>query len=110
MQVNVQFTMKLPVKITKRDKWYLASCPVLDVHSQGNTEVKAKKNLGEALSLFFISCFERGTLAAVLKDSGFQPVHHAPGYEPGPAVSEEDYIDVPIPFLVNYRNQTQCHA
>ena len=47
MQVTVQFNAKLPVKITKRKNWVLASCPILDVHTQGATLEEAKKNLGE---------------------------------------------------------------
>jgi len=42
------------------------------VHSQGKTEVQAKKNLIEALSLFLESCHERGTLDAMLKECGFE--------------------------------------
>ena len=68
MKKNVQFIAKVPVKITKKRKWFLASCPILDVHSQGETENKARKNLAEALSLFFISCFERGSLDSLLKE------------------------------------------
>jgi predicted RNase H-like HicB family nuclease len=70
---EVLFSLKLPCKITKCEKWFLATCPILDVHSQGETEKKAKKNLIEALFLFSISCFERGTLDTVLKDCGFRP-------------------------------------
>ena len=33
---------------------------------------EAKKNIAEALFMFFRSCFERGTLDAVLKQCGFR--------------------------------------
>lgn len=59
--------IKLPVKIIKKSKRYVASCSVLGVSSQGNTRKKAKNNLIEALALFFISCIERDTLDAILK-------------------------------------------
>ena len=108
MDVQVQFNAKLPVKITKRKNWYLASCPVLDVHSQGETERKAKKNLAEALTLFFISCFERGTLNKVLKDCGFKPVHTftVPRKNRKPS---QDYINVPLPFILHLRLKV-CRA
>ena len=70
---TAELRLQLPVRIERKDKWYIASCPVLDVFSQGKTEEKAKKNLTEALSTFLISCFERGTLEAVLKQCGFKP-------------------------------------
>ena len=60
MELTVTFMAQVPIKLTKRDKWVLASCPIFDIHSQGETEEKAKENLVDALSLFLISCFKRG--------------------------------------------------
>ena len=108
---RVTFTASLPIKYTKRKKWILASCPILDMHSQGETEKKAKKNLEEALSLFFVSCFERGALDAVLKQCGFKALY--PPLQPerkGSLVTKENYITVPIPFLVDPTPETECHA
>ena len=34
------FKVKLPVQLKKREKWYLASCKVLDVYSQGTCQKK----------------------------------------------------------------------
>ena len=111
MDIDVQFSLTVPVKITRKKKWYLASCPILDVHSQGESERKAKKNLGEALSLFLISCFERGTLDAVLKSCGFKAAYPpSTPLKKRPLVKKEDYINVPIPFLVSQNSQVQCHA
>jgi predicted RNase H-like HicB family nuclease len=106
---RVEFNLQLPFKITKRTKWFLASCPILDVHSQGDTQETAKKNLVEALSLFLVSCFERGTLDEVLKKCGFSPIHRVPGsLKPIATVGRENYISVPIPFQVV--SSTECHV
>jgi predicted RNase H-like HicB family nuclease len=108
-QVKVEFSVKLPYKMTKRPKWFLSSCPILDVHSQGPTLEIAKKNLIEAISLFLISCIERGTLDEVLKKCGFVPFHGFPTpMKAIPATGEENYISVPIPFLV--QSGPECHA
>ncbi len=109
MRINLQFNANLPVKIVKRKKWVLASCPILDMHSQGETEEKARRNLSEALSLFFASCFERGTLDAVLKERGFKAVKSDSKTFRSPQVRPEDYINVPIPFLVN-TTRKECRA
>lgn len=103
---TVKFSVTLPVEIIKRKKWYLASCPILDVHSQGDTERKALNNLKDALSLFFVSCFERGTLDIVLKNCGFKAVHTLPTLKKEP----EHTINVPIPFLVDQKSRYVCHA
>jgi len=105
----IDFKVKLPFKIQKRKKWLLASCPVLDIHSQGETEEKAKKNLAEAISLFLISCFERGTLDEVLKKCGFKPRYEMPAVKLSPMKSQ-NFIDVPIPFYINEVGQPGCHV
>jgi predicted RNase H-like HicB family nuclease len=60
----------LPIQITRKAKWFLATCSALDVASQGEMEEEAKKNIAEALFMFFRSCYERGTRDAVLKQCG----------------------------------------
>ena len=74
MTIVTKLEATLPLKIEKKEKWYISSCPILDVFSQGKSREEAQDNLSEALSLFFISCFERGTLDEVLKDCGFSPI------------------------------------
>lgn len=105
-KLRIRLTFTLPCKITKRKKWVLASCPILDVHSQGENENKAKKNLGEALSLFFISCIERGTINDVMKECGFTPI--SPSSIKKPFEKDKNFIDVSIPFKV--LNQCQPRA
>ncbi|MCI0403139.1 MAG: type II toxin-antitoxin system HicB family antitoxin [Acidobacteria bacterium] len=97
---TVNLEAKLPVEVKRAGKWYIAACPLLDVCSQGATRKKALENLEEALYLFFRSCFERGTLTRVLKESGFVPTK-TPGRTP------RNTIRVPIPFQVP---AAACHA
>lgn len=68
MKASVEFT--LPALVRKKGKWYVSSCEALDVHSQGHTRDEAERNLKDALATFLASCFERGTLDAVLRESG----------------------------------------
>ena len=105
----IDFKVKLPFKIRKRKKWLLASCPVLDIHSQGETEERAKKNLAEAISLFLISCFERGILDEVLKKCGFKPRYEMPAVKLSPRKSQ-NFIDVPIPFYINEAGKSECRV
>lgn len=37
--------MSLPILIMKEDKWFVASCPTLDIATQGETEQEAKENM-----------------------------------------------------------------
>jgi predicted RNase H-like HicB family nuclease len=32
----------LPIVIARENKWYVASCPILDIATQGKTEKEAK--------------------------------------------------------------------
>ena len=103
--IGLRLSLKAPAVIVKKEKWYVSSSPVLDVCSQGATEEEAKQNLSEALSVFFYSCLERGTLYAVLKDCGFTP-----GTAPTEPIDDSGYIDVPLPMMVDAEKSRQCHA
>ena len=71
----VRFT--LPVQVKQEGKWHVASCPVLDVHSQGRTPEKAMANIHEALQLFLETCYETGSLGKVFQEAGLHVAHRA---------------------------------
>ena len=56
-KIGVEF--RLPAKIRKKGRWYVSSCPSLDVHSQGHTKDEARRNLVDALVFFLESCVHR---------------------------------------------------
>ena len=106
MKTSVTFHASFPIKITKKNKYYVSSCQVLDVWSQGETKTKATENLREALQLFLIDCFERGTLDKVLKESGFTAARTLPKKT---ASKLRQKIDVPLPFIIDDR-QSKCQG
>jgi len=67
MRIAMEF--KVPGRIRKKGKWFISSCSLLDVHSQGHSRDDAEHNLVDALSSFLISCYERGTLGEVLHEA-----------------------------------------
>jgi len=105
--VTIRMNMQLPVVVKKRDNWFVSSCPVLDVYSQGVTKEESKKNLTEALAAFLISCHKRGTLDAVLKSCGFVP---DPSALSQADIDNSEYINVPLPFIIDTTNPHRCHA
>ena len=88
----------------------MASCPIVDVHSQGESVEQARRNLVEALSLFFFSCLERNTLDDVLKECGLTVARSLEPIRKKGTASQEDLIDVPIPLLVSRSPQRACHV
>jgi predicted RNase H-like HicB family nuclease len=46
MSVQVPF----PVLIAREGKWYVASCPLLDIATQGKTEKEVKENIAELIN------------------------------------------------------------
>ncbi len=40
----------LPILITKENKWFVASCPLLDIATQGKTEKEVKENMAELIT------------------------------------------------------------
>jgi len=96
-EIRVTFKLHMPMEIKKKGKWFIANCPIVDVCTQGTTEAQAKKNLADALILFFMSCYERGTLDAVLRSCGFYP--HPVMTKPliSAAVKPENILTCPFP-------------
>lgn len=78
IMATLRLELTVPVSLKKEGEFFIASCPVLDVHSQGKTERKAMENLKEAMTLFLETCFEMGTLGEVLKEAGLHVAHRAP--------------------------------
>lgn len=64
--------MRSGVEVWREDGVYISRWAPLDVYSQGGTRDDAVTNLVEAVQLFVESCIERGTLKAVLAESGIQ--------------------------------------
>ena len=93
MRIAMEF--KVPARIRKKGKWFISSCPLLDVHSQGHSRDEAEYNLVDALASFLISCDERGTLGQVLRDCGFVPVAEAPAPE---TVLRKGDIELTVPL------------
>ena len=105
------FNLQLPYA-TKRDgASHVARCPALDVYSQGPSHRKAVTNLADARRLFLMSCYERGTLDQVLRDSGFRPATPTRRTSTTKAASKRfDTLMVPLPFLVDTRRKEQAQA
>jgi predicted RNase H-like HicB family nuclease len=99
VEASVEF--KLPARVRKKGNWFISSCPALDVYSQGRTREEAERNLVDALKGFFLSCYERGSLDAVLRDAGFAPM---PQRRPRAASPRGGImISVPLPFVISTR-------
>jgi predicted RNase H-like HicB family nuclease len=71
--VKISFNLVCTVKRDAERRW-VASCPKLEVVSQGKTEEQAKASLKEAIELWIESCFERHTLEEALRECGFHKV------------------------------------
>src|SRR5258708_24104187 len=88
---------KLPAQVKKKGKWFISSCNLLDVHSQGHTREQAERNLQDALATFLLSCYERGTLEIVLREAGFVPPI---GRQLKTAARGSKEVTAPLPFSI----------
>ena len=103
---KVEFIVKVPVTVKKKADIYVSCCPVLDLYSQGRTELEARKHITEAIKLFITSCFERGTLDIVMKQCGFKLIRTAGASRPLP--KDHKFVSVPIPFSAAGHCSTAC--
>jgi predicted RNase H-like HicB family nuclease len=105
------FNVQLPYAVKRDGASHVAWCPALDVYSQGPSHKKAVANLADALRLFLMSCYDRGTLDKVLRESGFRPAIPIRRTSTKQAVSKGfDTLMVPLPFLVDTRRKELCLA
>lgn len=49
----MKMQVPLPVVIAKEGKWFVASCPVLDIATQGKTEKEVKENMEDLINDYF---------------------------------------------------------
>jgi predicted RNase H-like HicB family nuclease len=68
---------ELPFALTREGAWTVATCPVLDVASQGKTPKSAERNLIKAVQLFLRDCLESMTLDRALREAGLVQVELA---------------------------------
>ncbi len=40
----------VPILLTKEGKWFVASCPILDIATQGRTEKEVKESLSDLIN------------------------------------------------------------
>ena len=97
---NIQ--LRLPFIIEKEGDIFVASCPVLDVFSQGFSHEEALKNLNEALVLFVETCFDMGTLDEVLKSCGFK----SDGQDD--ELDIKNMLDVLVPLIAQNASSHAC--
>jgi len=105
MNIKMEIHAQLPLKITRRKNYVVASCPALDIHSQGLDETHARSNLSEAITLFILSAFEAGTLNRVLEDCGFRTYILS-----GKTAETDDTLDISIPLVPINDDALQCPA
>ena len=53
------------------DGIFIASCPPLEVMTQGRTEEEARANLVETCELYIETCLEEGTLDKAIRELGW---------------------------------------
>ena len=98
MKATVTFTVSFPIEVKKEVRYYLASCPTLDVWTCGKTQQSAIESLKDTLQLFLTHCFDHGTLEMVLKGCGFTTLKKTPCQDSARPLNE---IDVPLPFVID---------
>ena len=44
----------VPILITRERRWFVASCPILDIATQGRTEREVKENLADLINEYLL--------------------------------------------------------
>lgn len=102
---QVSFDVRITVNVRPDDVGFVSHCPVLDVFSQGATEQEALENIKEAVQLFIESCYMRGCLDQVLKDSGFELRSLPASLELSDLSGDESAVHVPLALIADAKNK-----
>lgn len=70
--IELEVTLGAHVRREASRRW-IATCPQINVVTQGATSAEAKTCLQEAVELWFESCIERGVLDQALREANFRP-------------------------------------
>ena len=89
--------VQLPVIVIKEAKHFVAYTPALELSTSGPTEEKARQRFGEVVQIFFEEVEEKGTLAEVLGELGWQKIDSS--WTPPQVISHTNQ-EVKIPSLV----------
>jgi predicted RNase H-like HicB family nuclease len=68
--------IKVSCFIAKEDNVYVASCPSLNIVTQGETEAEAQEMIDEALNLFFEDLIENKTLFPALEELDWYEINN----------------------------------
>lgn len=98
MSGRLEFKVTVSVRVHEADGVHVASCPALDVVSQGESHADALTNLSQAIQLFLKTCYEMGTLDDVLREAEFEPA------KPAPRPARGETLDIPLPLLARRRH------
>lgn len=66
-------SIELTGEIWQEGNMYTAHCHELEVVTAGRTPEEARKNLAEAIEIFFEETKRKGTLKTLLEEAGFAP-------------------------------------
>ncbi len=47
---DVSVQLPFPIIIAREGKWFVASCPLLDIATQGKSEVEVKENMADLIN------------------------------------------------------------
>lgn len=106
--IEVEFNVRVPFHVYPNDGHFIACAHVLNVLTQGDTRTEARNNLVEAIQLFLMSCFERGTLDEVLRESGFRSALRKP--KTRRKTKPVRTMNVPLPFMIKNASRDHCRA
>ena len=72
--MSLKFKPQFTAIIQRSEKWFVASCPELDVVSQGKTVEEARQNITEAVALFLETASPSEIKRRMVKETYIAPL------------------------------------
>lgn len=77
MRMKIEYRLQCRVRHSDATGLYVASCPLLDLATQGRTEDEARRAIEGGITMFLKACLRRGVLEKFLTQRGFAVVDDA---------------------------------
>jgi predicted RNase H-like HicB family nuclease len=92
---------RISVQILREGRYFIASCPALDIATQATSYEKVQHRFGELVDIFLEEMVRAGKLEKYLTDLGWvKHIRPEPRWEPPNEIVSNDYREIRIP----------CHA
>ena len=92
-RIRVAYDLKVGLRTDGQTGLHVAWCPALNLYAQGTSQDEARESIHSAISMYLVTCYERGILDRQLRLRGAVKAVSA---EPSDESDDSDFVEVAL--------------